>query len=59
MIKKLIIVSVAAFVILTVVVAVNTARQTTQRRPTSPAAQPNKALNLDTPPPHIPLAVVP
>jgi hypothetical protein len=54
MIKKLIIVSVAAFVILTVVVAVNTARQTTQRRPTSPAAQPNKALNLGAPPPRNP-----
>ena len=49
MIKKVIIVSVAAFVILTVVVAVNTARQTTQRRPASPAAQPNKVLNLDAP----------
>jgi hypothetical protein len=54
MIKKLIIVSVAAFVILTVVVAVNTARQTTPKRPTSPAAQPNKALNLGAPPPRNP-----
>jgi hypothetical protein len=54
MIKKLIIVSVAAFVILTVVVAVNTARQITQRRPTSPAAQPSKALNLDAPQPRNP-----
>jgi hypothetical protein len=54
MIKKLIIVSVAAFVILTAVVAVNTARQTTQRRPASPAAQPNKVLNLGTPQPRNP-----
>ncbi len=48
MIKKLIIVCVAAFVILTVVVAVLTARQANQRRSTSPATQPNKTLNLDT-----------
>jgi len=54
MIKKLIIVVVAAFVILTVVVAVNTARQTPQRGPTSPVAQPNKALNLGAPPPRNP-----
>jgi hypothetical protein len=54
MIKKLIIVSVAAFVILTAVVALNTARQTTQRRPASPAAQPNKVLNLGAPAPRNP-----
>ena len=53
MIKKLIIVFVAAFVILTVVVAVLTARQANQRQPTSPAMQPNKALNLDTSVPHL------
>ena len=46
MIKKLIIVFVVAFVILTVVVAVLTARQANQRRPTSPATQTNKTLNL-------------
>jgi ABC-type phosphate/phosphonate transport system substrate-binding protein len=52
--KQRIIVSVAAFVILMVGVAGNTARQAPQRRPTSPAAQPNQALNLGAPPPRNP-----
>jgi len=51
MTKKLIVVFVAAFVILTVVVAALTARQANQRRPASPATQTNKTLNLDTSPP--------
>jgi archaellum component FlaG (FlaF/FlaG flagellin family) len=52
--KTSIVVFVAAFVIATVVVAVLTARQANQRRATSRAAQTNKALNLDTAPPHFP-----
>jgi len=52
--KKSIVVFVAAFVMVTVVVAVLTARPANQRRVTSPAAQTNKALNLDTAPPHFP-----
>jgi hypothetical protein len=54
MTKKLIVVFVAAFVILTAVVAVLTARQANQRRPTSADTQTNKTLNLDTSPPHFP-----
>jgi hypothetical protein len=52
--NKSIVVFVAAFVIVTVVVAVLTARQANQRRATSPVDQTNKALNLDTAPPHFP-----
>ena len=54
MIKKLIVVFVAAFVIVTVAVAVLTARRATQRRLILPTAQTDKALNLDTEPPHFP-----
>ena len=45
---------VVAFVILTVIVAALTVRQGNQRRPTSPATQTNRTLNLDTTPPHFP-----
>ena len=54
MTKKRMVTFVVAFVILTVIVAVFTARQANQRRPTSPATQTNKTLNLDTSPPHFP-----
>jgi heme/copper-type cytochrome/quinol oxidase subunit 2 len=54
MTKKLIVVFVAAFVILTVVVAALTGRQANQTRPTSPATQANKTLNLDTLSPQFP-----
>ena len=54
MTKKLIVLFVAAFVIVTVAVAVLTVHQATHRRPTSPTAQTDKALNLDTEPPHFP-----
>jgi len=52
--KKSIVVFVAAFVIVTVVVSVLTARQANRRRAISPVAQTNKALDLDTAPPHFP-----
>jgi heme/copper-type cytochrome/quinol oxidase subunit 2 len=52
--KKLIVVFVVGFVILTVVVAVLSARKGDQRRPPSPATQTNKTLNLDTAPPRFP-----
>jgi hypothetical protein len=54
MTKKLIIVFVSAFVILTVVVAVLSARKGDQRRPSPGATRTNKTLNLDTSPPHFP-----
>jgi len=53
-IKKLIVASVVGFVILTVVVAVRSARNGDQRRPPSPAAPTTKTLNLDTSPPKFP-----
>jgi hypothetical protein len=45
---------VVAFVILTVMVAVLSARKGNQRRPSPPATPTNKTLNLDTAPPHFP-----
>ena len=54
MIKKLIVPFVVAFVILTVVVAVLSARKGDQRRPSPPATLTNKTLNLDTSPPKFP-----
>ena len=54
MIKKLITVFVVGFVILTVVVAVFSVRKGDQRRPSPPATQTNKTLNLDTSPPKFP-----
>jgi len=53
-IKKLIVASVAGFVILTVVVAVRSARNGDQRRLPFPAATATKTPNLDTPPPKSP-----
>ena len=52
--KKLIVVFVLGFVILTVVVAVLSAPKGDQRRPSPPATQTNKTLNLDTAPPKFP-----
>lgn len=52
--KKLLIVFVVGFVILTVVVAVLSARKGDQRRPSSPTSQTNKTINLDTSPPKFP-----
>jgi heme/copper-type cytochrome/quinol oxidase subunit 2 len=52
--KKLIVIFVVGFVTLTVVVAVLSARNGEQRRPSSPATQTNKTLNLDTSPPKFP-----
>ena len=54
MTKKLIVTIVVAFVILTVIVAVLSARKGNQRRPSPRAAQTNKTLNLDTSPPQFP-----
>ena len=52
--KKFIVLSVVGFVILTVVVAVLSARRGDQRRPSPPATLTNKTLNLDTSPPKFP-----
>jgi NhaP-type Na+/H+ or K+/H+ antiporter len=52
--KKLLVVFVVGFVILTVIVAVLSARKGTPKRPAPPAAQTNKTLNLDTSPPQFP-----
>ena len=52
--KKLLVVFVVGFVILTVIVAVLSARKGTPKRPATPAAQTNKTLNLDTSPPQFP-----
>ncbi len=54
MTRKLMVTFVVAFVILTVIVAALNAGRTNQRRPTSPATQTNRTLNLDTTPPHFP-----
>jgi heme/copper-type cytochrome/quinol oxidase subunit 2 len=54
MTRKLMVAFVVAFVILTVMVAVLSARKGNQRRPSPPATPTNKTLNLDTAPPHFP-----
>jgi hypothetical protein len=53
-IKKLMLLFVVAFVILTVIVAALTARKGDQRRLSPSATQTNKMLNLDTSPPQFP-----
>ncbi len=52
MIKKPIIIFVAAFVTLTVVVAVLSARKGARQRPPAPTFQTNATLKLDTTPSH-------
>jgi len=53
-IKKLTIMFIVGFVILTVVVAVFSARTGDQRRPSPRVVQTNKLLYLDTSPPRFP-----
>ena len=54
MIKKLIVTSVVGFVILTVIVAVRSARTGNQKPSPRPVMQMNNTLNLDTSPSRFP-----
>jgi hypothetical protein len=54
MMKKLIVVFVIGFVIVTVIVAIRDARRPKQWRIISPPKQTQKTLNLDTTPPQFP-----
>ena len=54
MTKKLIVLFVIGFVIVTVVVAVREVRRENQRRSMPPATPTRKTLNLDTSPPQFP-----
>jgi len=54
MMKKLIVVFVVGFVIVTVIVAIRDARRPKQWRIVPPPTQTHKTLNLDTAPPQFP-----